>query len=54
MLLQIEANPVKNASSLFSFSGRSELETGLLGIHLTEVSVFARMAGKNRHFCDLS
>ena len=23
------------------------------GIHLTEVSVFTRMAGKNRHFCDL-
>ena len=27
---------------------------GKSGIHLTEVSVFARMAGKNKHFRDLS
>ena len=25
-----------------------------MGIHLAEVSVFARMIGKNRHFRDLS
>ena len=25
-----------------------------MGIHLAEVSVFARMIGKNRHFHDLS
>ena len=30
ILLQIEAKPVKNASSLLQFSGHSELETGLL------------------------
>ena len=29
ILLQMEANPVKNASSLLQFSGHSELETGL-------------------------
>ena len=29
-------------------------EEGKSGIHLAEVSVFARMTGKNRHFCDLS
>ena len=27
---------------------------GKSGIHLAEVSVFAGMTGKNRHFCDLS
>ena len=30
LLLQMEAKPVKNASSLLKFSGHSELETGLL------------------------
>ena len=33
LLLQMEAEPVKSASSLPYFSGHSEHENGLLGVH---------------------
>ena len=38
ILLQKEANPVKNASSLLLLSGHSELETGLLSLDCKTVS----------------
>ena len=52
ILLQMEANAVKNASSLLLFSGHSELETGLLSsIKQLNTNMFTNLrTGRVIHF----